>query len=431
MATSNVAIIDDRNPLVHYVGEWTVAGSPAEFNGTTTFSATEGSTASFTFVGTSVTIYASVAAKEVPDASLNFMVDNIVSGTYTAPSGMASDIHHEALWTSPTLSNGSHILVITQTAAPASVFGVIYLDYLMYTTTTATSAGPYFIDDSDARIKYTPAWRQAGSDNDFQHTSRGSTSTGDSFSLQFEGTAISFHGAINNGSAGAVSNASIVIDEGPKVLFVPPIQTAAVTTNNLIFNSGDLSEGTHTLVVTAENDHTVWSDYFLVSPGTSPISTSSAPPTSSSSSVPPSSSSTHTTTFIGIAAGAVVLVALVAFALFFLRQRRRRRAGGVVELPLSNALIPFSDFESSGAPSIRPFGSNHAYSALSGSDTDYAGESRDPSFSGHSTTPLPASISIGKRAAREALRQNTSSGPSSASGSSQAGLADAPPQYSA
>ncbi|KAJ6585659.1 hypothetical protein B0H19DRAFT_927181, partial [Mycena capillaripes] len=135
----------------------------------------------------------------------------------------------------------------------------------MYNT-TSTSVGSYFIDDRDLRINFRGGWRLFGSDPDFQHTSRGSSSTGDYFSLEFEGKSISFYGGINNGSAGEVLNASMVIDGGPPVFFVPPIQTAGTTVNNLIFNSGDLSDGKHTLVATAENNHTVWLDYLLVTP---------------------------------------------------------------------------------------------------------------------------------------------------------------------
>ncbi|KAJ7819770.1 hypothetical protein B0H14DRAFT_1352172 [Mycena olivaceomarginata] len=179
------------------------------------------------------------------------------------------------------MNEGSHTIVITQIAAQTA--GVIFLDYIMYNTSSST-VHPYFIDDRDPRIKYTAAWRKFGSDPDFQHTSQGSTFAGDSFSLPFEGKSISYYGGINNGSVGEVLNASIVIDGGPPTFFVPGVQPDAVTTNNLIFNSGDLSEGNHTLVVTAENDHTVWTDYFLVTPNTRTPTSNTFPLTSGPSS---------------------------------------------------------------------------------------------------------------------------------------------------
>ncbi|KAJ7757865.1 hypothetical protein B0H14DRAFT_2634818 [Mycena olivaceomarginata] len=67
---------------------------------------------------------------------------------------------------------------------------------------------------------------------------------------------------------------------GNRKYFPPPIQSEAVTTNNLIYDSGGLSDGNHTLVVTAQNDQAVWVDYFLITPGP-PIVTPTPTPTPS------------------------------------------------------------------------------------------------------------------------------------------------------
>jgi hypothetical protein len=115
---------------------------------------------------------------------LSFEVDGSVAETYTA-SVLDALIYHVPLWASPTLDEGEHTLVITQTTAVGSQ-GAIFLDYLIYNTTSPT-AGPYFIDDRDPRITYTPPWQDFLSDSDFQYTSQGSISAGDSFSLRFEG----------------------------------------------------------------------------------------------------------------------------------------------------------------------------------------------------------------------------------------------------
>ncbi|KAJ6585658.1 hypothetical protein B0H19DRAFT_1016738 [Mycena capillaripes] len=428
MTTTNVAIVDERDPLIHYVGQWNDDGASLEFNGTTKWSAQQGSTASFTFVGTSVIVYGTVGARTAPHASMNFLLDNSITGSYTPPNDMDSDIHHEPLWTSPSIANGSHTLVITQTATQSQPAGEIYLDYLMYNT-TSTSVGAYFIDDRDARIKYTGGWRLFGSDPDFQHTSQGSSSTGDSFSLEFEGKSISFYGGINNGSAGEVLNASIVIDGGPPVFFVPPIQTAATTTNNLIFNSGDLSDGNHTLVVTAENDHTVWTDYFLVTPTTSPAPERSSGASTSSS---PAGGTKHTMIYIGAAIGGVVLLALiVAATFFFLRRRKRRRDFQPAHLPLSHVLpTPFSDFISTGAATLRsPFTTSHQYSALSASEANLSSTSASYS-SGNTTNPRPMHgyIPSSKRDAYATRQHDLSSSSGHSADPSHHG--EAPPQYS-
>ncbi|KAJ7206328.1 hypothetical protein GGX14DRAFT_457583 [Mycena pura] len=380
--TTNVAIVDERDPLVHYAGSWQDGGVGEEFNGTTRFTTTQGSTASFTFVGTSVAVFGTVAAIDPPQASMEFVIDDTIQGTYTPPSNMTADVHHATLYTSPTLSNGTHTLVITQTAAQAA--GVIFLDYIMYNT-TSTDVEQYFIDDRDPRIQYDPPWEMFGSETDFQHTSQASPSTGASFTLQFDGRGISYYGAINNGSAGQVMNASMVVDGGPPVFFVPPIQSAALTVNNLIFNSGDLSSGNHTLVVTAENDHNVWVDYFLVIP---PIdSTSTSAPASSSSASSGGTASSSKAVPIGVIVGPLVggllLLALLGIGLFYLHRRRRRHRE--ISPPTREALdrpgpatviTPFSGLVSSQAATA---GSSYTYRAVSSTDASNVASNSNPS----------------------------------------------------
>ena len=129
-------------------------------------------------------MYATIGTVSPPQSSLTFLLDNSISGTYTPASGQTAVIYHEALWASPTLSEGEHTLVITQTAAQSQ--GVIFLDYILYNTTSA-DVRSFFIDDRDPRVIYTPPWQMFGSSPDFQHTSQGTTKAGDSLSLQFEG----------------------------------------------------------------------------------------------------------------------------------------------------------------------------------------------------------------------------------------------------
>ncbi|KAJ7047086.1 hypothetical protein C8F04DRAFT_1248118 [Mycena alexandri] len=399
--SANSAIVDDRDPGIQYVGTWNQAGSSEEFDSTTTWSSTQGTSASFTFVGTSVTVFGTVAAKNPPDATLGFAVDKTTTGSFEPASGMTSDIHHQVLWASPSLANGTHTLVITQTEAQAT--GVIYLDYIMYETTSDT-AGAYFVDDGDPRIVYTPSWTQAGAEYDFLHTTHGSNAAGDSFLFTFQGKSISFYGDINNGTVGQVLNASMSIDKGPPVFFVPPIQPAAVTSNNLIYNSGDLSDGTHTLVVTAENAHPVWFDYLLVTPNSPGYSVSGSPTSGSTSTgSAPSGSSTASSlgsnsstlkkktpigAIVGPVIGVLALVAIAALLFFWCRRRRQPRESQ----PANFQPSPFSEMapnlpiaSAHGGYSSVPNASDPAFVSVGYSDVPNSSQSAFASAGGSSS----------------------------------------------
>ncbi|KAJ7236891.1 hypothetical protein B0H12DRAFT_1057539 [Mycena haematopus] len=357
MAT-NTAILDDRDPLIQYAGTWSGVGSYVEFYGTTTFSPEPGSTASLSFVGTSVTVYGTVGVENGSQASMGFVVDGSITGIYVPPVNSTATMHHELLWESPTLSNGTHTLVITQVAAPASTSGVIFLDYIMYDTTSTSLT--YFMDDRDQRITYSSGWVQDGSDEDFQHTSQRTSATGESFTLEFEGQSISYYG----GMTSLTMNASAVIDGGPPKFFgVPP---GATTTNNLLFQSGDLSAGAHKLVVTAQNDQGVWTDYFLVNPitsastSTSESASSGAPALASHTSSETSPSTTLSSSPkpmpIGVIIGCVMgIVVILATAILLFKRCRRNRT---TMLPVSEPFQPmlFVSHAASGAGPMWPNG---------------------------------------------------------------------------
>ncbi|KAJ7717019.1 hypothetical protein B0H16DRAFT_1740861 [Mycena metata] len=329
--STNVAIVDNRDLLLHYAGGWVEGGAPVEFNDTTIWTGTRGATISFTFVGSSIAAYATVAAVNPPNASMSFSVDNSIRGAYT-PDGITVTTPHSLLWQSPIMNDTSHTLIITQTAAQSG--GVIFFDYLLYNTTVSTNVHSFFIDDSDPRITYTGGWNEDLQDDEFQHTLHSSTKVGDSLSFQFVGKSIAMYGDL---VPGASSNASFAIDGGPP-LFIPSTSPAGRTTNNLLFNSGDLANGNHSLVVSAADDQALWVDYFLVTPnGPGPTSSSLSATSGSSAASSPSGLSVGSNAvqtkksapigaIVGPVVGVLVLIALLVAALFVYRRRRRVRA---------------------------------------------------------------------------------------------------------
>ncbi|KAJ7250697.1 hypothetical protein C8J57DRAFT_1521102 [Mycena rebaudengoi] len=306
--STNLAIVDDRDVSIRYSGVWSDAGDASEYASTTRWSTRSGSTASFSFIGTSVTVYGSIAPNATSAAKLAFAIEGTTHAGEFSPKNSSTVVRQEPLWTSPALGSGPHTLVITQAVGLAGD-GPVFLDYLMYAATAeSTGVTSYFVDDRDPPHQI--------------HRN------GDSFSFTFEGTSVAFYGGIGQtDNAQDLFNASIVLDGAPPVFYVPPANISSPTTNNLIFQSGILDFSNHTLTVTAENERSVGVDYFLIGPGRAPPTTPASPSSSDRSTVSPPSSAAQKSTPVGAVAaavvGAVVLVALVIGAIFFMRRRKR------------------------------------------------------------------------------------------------------------
>ncbi|KAJ7799027.1 hypothetical protein B0H14DRAFT_2904522 [Mycena olivaceomarginata] len=82
--STHAAVIDDRDPLIQYAGSWTEVGAAEEFDSTRKCSVAAGVTATVPFVGTSITVYGTVAASNPTSQPIwSFAVDGPVMSTYT------------------------------------------------------------------------------------------------------------------------------------------------------------------------------------------------------------------------------------------------------------------------------------------------------------------------------------------------------------
>ncbi|KAF8215359.1 hypothetical protein K438DRAFT_774984 [Mycena galopus ATCC 62051] len=153
----------------------------------------------------------------------------------------------------------------------------------------------------------------------------------------------------------------MTIDGGPPTFWIPP--TSATQTNNLIYSSGTLLPGNHTLVVTATTNQPVWADYFLVVPNpvdfVAPVSSSAPASNSVTASSAPSSSSTsqssHKSTPVGEIVGPIigVLAVVAILAAIFFRLRRRHHYEGHTDPSMMSdveAAAPVPAFGGAGPP---------------------------------------------------------------------------------
>ncbi|KAF7300051.1 hypothetical protein MKEN_01328000 [Mycena kentingensis (nom. inval.)] len=332
LAMPELAIVDDRDTSIAWAGSWTDGGVAQEFDSTTHWAATTGSTGTFKFNGTGVAVYGTVASGSTT-GSLDFSIDGTKVGTYTAP-GLTAYVHHESLFQSAKLDDTTHTLVMTATGVGTR--GIVFIDFITYNTSARANVPAYFIDDRDARVKYQPSWQAVANETSFMHTCSNNPASGAVVSLQFEGRGISLYGGLETGKQASVS---ISVDDGTPVPFVRSLAPNLELTNNLIFKSADLKNGTHTIKVTTNNDNPFSVDYFLVVPplpvagdssqgqSSTPAPSGTSPTGSDAATLPASGSGGHKNQIIiGVAAVLAALILLAALAFVFLRRRRRQNA---------------------------------------------------------------------------------------------------------
>ncbi|KAJ6571146.1 hypothetical protein B0H19DRAFT_935612, partial [Mycena capillaripes] len=126
------------------------------------------------------------------------------------------------------------------------------------------SLNTVIVDDTDPSITYSGGWNNAGAFIEFNGTTKWASVEGSTATFTFVGTAIIYYGGLTTTDNGAAI-ASIVLDGGAPVSYTSPNPIPSIT-NNIIFNSGPIPAGSHTLVVTSTSEHTLWMDYFLVTP---------------------------------------------------------------------------------------------------------------------------------------------------------------------
>ncbi|EAU87906.1 hypothetical protein CC1G_01553 [Coprinopsis cinerea okayama7 len=131
------------------------------------------------------------------------------------------------------------------------------------------------IDDRDPSIAYSqPAqghhWTDQGSSTSYGGTLRLTRTRNANARVTFEGTSIQVYGLISPSGTGEVPISNYAIDNLPTVMYTaaPNSQTQSQV---LFFDSGPLSPGTHTLIVSNQREGAFfWLDSFVITPNPAP-----------------------------------------------------------------------------------------------------------------------------------------------------------------
>ncbi|KAH7885406.1 hypothetical protein F5I97DRAFT_1810893 [Phlebopus sp. FC_14] len=126
-------LVDDNDPRIMYTGLWFTSGVSPEYHNTTHGTYAAGSSASFNFTGTSISVFGTVgpanlyAEENRPPISM-YNLDDSPAVFFTGPLLNSASYHYQ-FYTSPPLDAGIHSLVITS----VNMSNTLWLDYLQYT----------------------------------------------------------------------------------------------------------------------------------------------------------------------------------------------------------------------------------------------------------------------------------------------------------
>ncbi|EIN08164.1 hypothetical protein PUNSTDRAFT_126329, partial [Punctularia strigosozonata HHB-11173 SS5] len=124
-------MVDDTDPRLVYRGPWNSRSNvQAEFNSTSHFTGNAGSTIQFTFNGTGIAVFGSIA----PGGSKSTYSLDGAAGTPNNVAKTGHPLFQQMFFRSPQLQDGEHTLVITSETGGNSPF---FLDYLEYTPSPA------------------------------------------------------------------------------------------------------------------------------------------------------------------------------------------------------------------------------------------------------------------------------------------------------
>lgn len=264
-ATDAAHSIDDNDPAVTYTGTWShcTTGCNAQFgttvyDGTISYTATAGAAATITFNGVQAQIYGQVAsggglANVSIDGGPAVPVD-IYKADYESPTAIGDFL----LYTTPRLSPGTH--TITWVAAGNSPYGGAYtnLDRVSFTPSSSVvqSVSDSVQGSGLKQVTYSSGWSHCASGCNGGYGNPSVVFEGDNISIvstadetatiRFYGTDVQIYGATGTGGGmGAIG-----IDGGAEQS-VTWYRNTALTGNQLVYDSGVLGWGYHTIRVRA------------------------------------------------------------------------------------------------------------------------------------------------------------------------------------
>jgi len=247
----NPGFIDNENGGLTYSGSWDVQDGTADYEGSMSYSSTDGDYVEYTFDGS----FVQVGVRKGGSGGLcNVYIDGVLAAenidTYSATT-INESIIYEAV-----LAKGSHTVRLEATGQKnASASGAnIMFDFFYYDDVLVAGK----IEDSSSVLTYVGTWETQENPGDSGGSMKWSSTVGDYVESTFFGTSVQV--GVRKGKSGGICNVYIdgALVAGNVNTYVDP------AVNQVVIHEATLAAGTHTvrLEVSDQNTKNIMFDFF-------------------------------------------------------------------------------------------------------------------------------------------------------------------------
>ncbi|KAJ7037603.1 hypothetical protein C8F04DRAFT_1256820 [Mycena alexandri] len=333
-------IVDDQDPNIRYSTGWSPSPEENQFQFAATMTAPDGvgSTASYQFDGTSISVFGLIRANpNKPNTTFDFSMDGVFQNSLIIPTDQ-SEHFHRRFFASQALEDGRHTLEIAISNISSTD---VLLDYLIYeasqnATLDLSSSARLLVLNTSPQLAYSQGWStgitglRSGlveAAISLNNSVEGAADLGATVALNFTGNGFEVRGLLVKEFSSPAAVYSL--DGGPWVDVQMPTIGSSYTNaqSNFEFIGQTFnSEGTHSLVITPLIPGAFFLDFITVQSPTAffPPKANIAPPSSLTSStaisptftqpLSPTPSGSGAPTVHGLRVGAIagICIAIVA-----------------------------------------------------------------------------------------------------------------------